>query len=66
MARPPYIICKCGTKRAVPVHGAIPKRCVACRDADYRERKRLHNRERARQPHVKARRRKLREERGYW
>lgn len=58
MARPSHITCKCGQTRPVPVHGAIPKRCLACRKALYKERARKRALAYSRREDIKDRRRR--------
>jgi len=66
MARPPFITCACGRQCAVPVHGAIPKRCEDCQQSSLK----VRNRERmlvySRRPETKARRKRNKELYGSW
>lgn len=58
MARPATITCKCGQSRAVPVHGAIPKSCLDCRNKRVAEYQRQRALEYSRREEIKERRRK--------
>ena len=66
MPRASHITCKCGRTRPIPVHGAIPKRCVECQRDSLRERNRKRMLPYSRRDDVKARRRKIAEARGFW
>lgn len=58
LPRPSHIICLCGQRRPVPVHGAIPKRCVDCQKQSMRERNRKRMLVYSRRTEIKERRRR--------
>lgn len=58
MTRPTHITCACGAQRPVPVHGAIPKRCVACQEESVRALNRKRMLAYSRRQDVKERRRR--------
>ena len=58
MARPSHITCQCGVRRPVPVHGAIPKRCIECQKISLRQRNKIRMLDYSRRADVKARRKR--------
>ena len=58
MARPDTMTCKCGQTRAVPVHGAIPKLCLDCRNKQSKEDRRKRALAYSRREDIKERRRR--------
>lgn len=58
MAREKEIVCSCGKRRPVPVHGAIPKRCIDCQRESIKARNRKRMLVYSRRDDIKERRRR--------
>lgn len=58
MTRPSHITCSCGQTRPVPVHGAIPRKCIECQRNSIRQRNRKRMLTYSRREDIKERRRR--------